>query len=89
MLQGISRKVRVVILATLCCAALALPICVAELGIVSTGSATNNHSTVPLGEIKRQAVFATTHWSVVLKAGQTSAPFEDCRPVVVGKNIIV
>jgi len=37
---------------------------------VSTESATSNHSTVPLGEIRRQPVFATTHWSVVLKAGQ-------------------
>ena len=70
MLQRMSRKVRVVVLATLCGETLALPICVAELGIVSTGSATNNYSTVPLGEIKRQAVFATTHWSMVLKAGQ-------------------
>ena len=30
--------------------------------------------TPPLGEIAHQAVFATTHWSVVLAAGHGSAP---------------
>jgi len=38
--------------------------------MVSTDSTTSNHSTGPLGKIRRQPVFATTHWSVVLKAGR-------------------
>lgn len=31
-------------------------------------------TTPPWGEISRQAVFATTHWSVVLNARQSDAP---------------
>jgi DNA-directed RNA polymerase specialized sigma24 family protein len=34
----------------------------------------NDAATPPTGEIARQAVFATTHWSVVLTAGRSDSP---------------
>jgi RNA polymerase sigma factor (sigma-70 family) len=34
----------------------------------------DNSATPPWGEVARQAVFATTHWSVVLAAGRSDAP---------------
>ena len=34
----------------------------------------NDEATPPWGEVAHQAVFATTHWSVVLAAGRSDAP---------------
>src|SRR4051794_35571434 len=42
---------------------------------MSTSEITEGTSAKPMwGEVVRQPVFATTHWSVILKAGRSDAP---------------
>jgi RNA polymerase sigma-70 factor (ECF subfamily) len=40
----------------------------------ATGNTEDESATPPWGEVSHRAVFATTHWSVVLAAGRSDAP---------------